>query len=113
MVPFVSVSAKSLRWDSLIRCLVNDYMGKALPFVTKERNFGEEMSITTLVSGNLDCLTDAENLDEERVVRAFDVYLHFGGYVSRVFGIEGNGARLAVVGHGRDVANAKYSNWVR
>ncbi|GKE92897.1 RNA-directed DNA polymerase, eukaryota, partial [Tanacetum coccineum] len=28
------------------------------------------------------------------------------------FGVRKNGAHLTVVGHGRDVANAKYSDWV-
>lgn len=112
-VPFLDVSAKSFKWDLVIRALVNDSMGKALPFVLKERKSGEEMSITTLVSGDLECLREVEDLDEERMKGVFDVYLHFGGYVPRVFGIEGNGTRLAVVGRGRDVANAKYSDWVR
>ncbi|KAL3523348.1 hypothetical protein ACH5RR_016182 [Cinchona calisaya] len=112
-VPLVGVSAKSFKWDLVISALVNDSMGKALPFVLKERKFGEEMSITALVSGDLECLREIEDLDEKRIKGVFDVYLHFGGYVPRLFGIEGNGARLAVVGHGRDVANAKYSDWVR
>jgi hypothetical protein len=30
-----------------------------------------------------------------------------------VFGVKGNGARVAVVGPGRDIAEAKYSDWVR
>ncbi|CDP04308.1 unnamed protein product [Coffea canephora] len=113
MVPFVKVSEKSLKWDLVIRALVNDSMGKALPFVLKERKCGEEMSITTLVSGNLESLREIEDVNEERLKAVFDVYLHFGGYVPRVFGIQGNGARLAVVGRGRDIANAKYSDWVR
>lgn len=113
MVPFVKVSEKSLKWDPVIRALVNDSMGKALPLVLKERKSGEEVSITTLVSGNLESLRDIEDLNEERMKTVFDVYLHFGVYVSRVFGIQGNGARLAVVGHGRSIAEAKYSKWVR
>ncbi|PIN23115.1 hypothetical protein CDL12_04164 [Handroanthus impetiginosus] len=38
---------------------------------------------------------------------------HPGGYVPSVFGVRGNVARLAIVGRGRDFANAKYSDWVR
>ncbi|CAI9091004.1 OLC1v1025920C1 [Oldenlandia corymbosa var. corymbosa] len=113
VIPFVDSMAKSFSWDSLISGLVNDYMGKALSYVTKERCFQEEMSITTLVCGNLDVLEEDDDLDEERIARAFDVYLHFGRYVPRVFGADRHGNRLAVVGHGRDVANAKYSDWVR
>lgn len=30
-----------------------------------------------------------------------------------LFGIRGNGAQLAVAGYGRNVAAAKYSDWVR
>ncbi|XP_078174284.1 uncharacterized protein LOC144567957 [Carex rostrata] len=40
-----------------------------------------------------------------------DVFLHIGFYVSSVFG--SGGARLAVAGPGRDLASAKYSDWVR
>ena len=51
--------------------------------------------------------------DDERVCQALDVYVYVGSYVIPASGVRGNGARLAMVGHGRDVANAKYSNWVR
>nr|GEY95813.1 D-aminoacid aminotransferase-like PLP-dependent enzymes superfamily protein [Tanacetum cinerariifolium] len=34
-------------------------------------------------------------------------------YTPLAFGVQKNGAHLAVVGHGRDVANVKYSDWVR
>ncbi|XP_020576453.1 uncharacterized protein LOC110022025 isoform X2 [Phalaenopsis equestris] len=40
-----------------------------------------------------------------------DVYLHIGFYVPPVFGAAG--ARLALAGRGRDVAEAKYSLWAR
>lgn len=42
---------------------------------------------------------------------ALDLYLHIGFYVPPVFGAEG--ARLALAGRGRDVAEAKYSQWAR
>lgn len=73
----------------------------------------EEMAITTLVSGNLGELGDAEILEEERISEILNVYLHFGSYIPPSCGIEGNGAHLALVGRGRDVANAKHSDWVR
>ncbi|PKU75160.1 hypothetical protein MA16_Dca015516 [Dendrobium catenatum] len=42
---------------------------------------------------------------------ALDLYLHIGFYVPPVFGAAG--ARLALAGRGRDVAEAKYSQWAR
>ncbi|KAJ4779885.1 D-aminoacid aminotransferase-like PLP-dependent enzymes superfamily protein [Rhynchospora pubera] len=41
----------------------------------------------------------------------FDVFLHIGFYAPPVFG--SSGACLAVAGPGRDLALAKYSDWVR
>ncbi|KAI5648788.1 hypothetical protein M9H77_34793 [Catharanthus roseus] len=107
------LSVKSSMWDSLVRILVNDSMKKALPVVLEGRKYEEEIAVTTLVSGNLEELGDVEDLDEQRIYEILNVYLHFGSYVPPVFGIQGKGAHLAVVGHGRDVANAKYSDWVR
>lgn len=107
------LSVKSSMWDSLVRILVNDSMKKALPVVLEGRKYEEEIAVTTLVSGNLEELGDVEDLDEQRIYEILNVYLHFGSYVPPVFGIQGKGAHLAVVGRGRDVANAKYSDWVR
>jgi hypothetical protein len=42
---------------------------------------------------------------------SFHVFLHIGFYAPPVFGSAG--ARLAVAGPGRDLASAKYSDWVR
>lgn len=42
---------------------------------------------------------------------ALDLYLHIGFYVPQVFGAVG--ARLAIAGRGRDIAEAKYSQWAR
>lgn len=98
------------------RSLVNDSMSKVLPIAMKERRSdGEELSVTTLVSGNIERLSGIGNVDDDdgRVCQALDVYVYVGGYVVPAFGVRGNGARLAVVGRGRDVANAKYSDWVR
>ena len=101
------------------RALVNDSMSKVLPIAMKERRSeGEELSVTTLVSGNIERLSGIGNVDYDddddgRVCQALDVYVYVGGYVVPAFGVRGNGARLAVVGRGRDVANAKYSDWVR
>uniref|UniRef100_A0A2N9IF91 Uncharacterized protein n=1 Tax=Fagus sylvatica TaxID=28930 RepID=A0A2N9IF91_FAGSY len=78
-----------------------------------ESHPGEELSVTTLVSGNSERLSGIGNVDVERVCEALDVYVYVGSYVPLAFGDRENSARLAVVGHGRDVANAKYSDWVR
>lgn len=85
-----------------------------MPFVVKERNFGEELAFTTLLSGNWGNLNHLEGgFDAGRISEVLDVYLHVGGYVPPDFGVRGNAAHLAVVGPGRDFANAKYSDWVR
>ncbi|KAF8397625.1 hypothetical protein HHK36_016545 [Tetracentron sinense] len=109
----VSLFSSSSLWESTIRPLVNDSLSKALPIALEKRNFGEELAITAFVSGNLDKLNDEENLEEVRISRVLDVYVHVGIYVPPVFGIRENGAHLALVGCGRDVARAKFSDWVR
>lgn len=105
--------ATSPMWESAVRALVNDPMNKLLPVVVNERSGEEEFSVTVLVSGNSERLCGIENVDDERACEALDVCVYVGSYVPRVFGVRGSGARVAVVGHGRDVANAKYSDWVR
>ncbi|XP_073143745.1 uncharacterized protein [Henckelia pumila] len=110
----LELSNRAITWDSKIRCLIDNSMRKATPFVLNERESGEEVAITILVSGNsenLSCLEDG--FDERRVSDVLDVHVHVGAYVSPVFGVGGYGAHLAVVGRGRDLANAKYSEWVR
>lgn len=99
--------------DSVIQSLVHDSMNKAIPIVMNEKKSGGELNITALVSGNLEKWDGNENVDEERIPQILDVYLHVGSYVPPVFGLRENCANLAVVGPGRDVAKAKYSNWVR
>ncbi|TMW91595.1 hypothetical protein EJD97_014129 [Solanum chilense] len=108
-VPFSLVSTKPTMWDSLVQSLVDDSMKKALPLVLDKRTSGEELAITCLVSGHVDSLEELE----EKFSTAFDVYVHVGSYVPPLFGIHENAAHLAVVGRGRRVANAKYSDWVR
>lgn len=101
-------------WESVIRCLVNDSMSKVVPFVVKERDFGEELAFTVLLSGNWENLDHwGGGFDEEKISEVLDVYLHIGGYVPPAFGASESAARLAVVGRGRDFANAKYTDWVR
>lgn len=104
----------SIPWEPAIRTLVDDSMRKVLPIALKERNGGEELTITVLVSVNLENLGESDDaVDVERVREALDVHVHVGNYVPREFGVPENGANLAVVGRGRDIAAAKYSDWVR
>ncbi|XP_020547219.1 uncharacterized protein LOC105180130 isoform X3 [Sesamum indicum] len=111
---FLELSNRAMMWDSVIRSLVNDSMRKVVPFFEKERIFGEELAITAHLSGNLENLDHLKGgFDEGKISEVLDVYLHIGGYVPPVFGVRGSAAHLAVVGRGRDSANAKYSDWVR
>ncbi|XVF83321.1 hypothetical protein PTKIN_Ptkin16aG0477600 [Pterospermum kingtungense] len=80
-----------LFWER-IRWIVNNSMNRVLPIALKQRPDGEELAVTALV---------------------FDMRLHIGSYVPPVIGVGENGAHLALVGPGRDVAAAKYSAWVR
>ncbi|KAI4316026.1 hypothetical protein L6164_024046 [Bauhinia variegata] len=100
-------------WQSMAQMLVNDSLRKVLPIALKHRSDHEELAITTLVSGNSEELRAYEIMDEENVSKVLDVNVHVETYIPPVFGIPGNGAHLAVVGCGRDVAAAKYSDWVR
>ncbi|KAM1406448.1 hypothetical protein ACFXTH_001117 [Malus domestica] len=100
-----SLSSDSISLRSTIRELVNRSMKQVLPIAMEERREGEELSITALISGNLEKLRVGDE--------GFDVSIYIGSYVPAVFGIRENGAFLAVVGRGRDLAAAKYSDWVR
>ncbi|XP_022546850.1 uncharacterized protein BNAA09G55000D isoform X2 [Brassica napus] len=96
--------------DSSVYDLVNGSMSKAMSsVVVKERGrlCGEELAVTVLVTGNVEKLS---RLGDEKVVDFLDVWLHIGGYS---LGVGEKAASLALVGSGRDVANAKYSDWVR
>lgn len=104
---------KSLDWDSLIHSTVNDSMKKAIPCALKEKRSETELAFTALVSGNLKKLIPDERVGEEDILKVFDMRLHVSVYAPLVFGFRTNGAHLAVVGNGRKIANAKYSDWVR
>ncbi|KAI7725110.1 hypothetical protein M8C21_026481 [Ambrosia artemisiifolia] len=103
----------SLQWESMIPPLVNDSMKKAIPYALKERKGETELAFTALVTGNLENSIPDKRVDEEDMYRVFNMHLHVSLYDPIVFGVRTNGAHLAVVGRGRDVANAKYSDWVR
>ncbi|XP_057522670.1 uncharacterized protein LOC130802676 isoform X1 [Amaranthus tricolor] len=106
--------SSSLNWDSFIRRRVNDSMAIAMPLAIEGMNSGQELSISTLIAGNLEELSGAQGrIEEEIIENVFDVYVHVGICVPPVFGVGSNGARLAVVGHKRDFAEAKYSDWAR
>ncbi|WOH02510.1 hypothetical protein DCAR_0521899 [Daucus carota subsp. sativus] len=109
-----SFSGKFSNWDSAMKSLVNDLMRTALPVAVEDMKVGEELAVTTLVSGNMENWRRNEGLDGEEMFReVFDVYIRVGLYVPLEFGLRENGAHLAAVGPGRAVANAKYSEWVR
>ncbi|XP_038891446.1 uncharacterized protein LOC120080860 isoform X6 [Benincasa hispida] len=104
----------SIPWEPAIRTLVDDSMRKVLPTALNERIEGEELTITVLLSVNLEYLGESDGVvDVERVEEALDVHVYVGSYVPHEFGVPENGANLAVVGRGRDIAAAKYSDWVR
>lgn len=108
----------SLKWESRIRSLVSNSLTQVLPIALKERSNGEELAVTALVSGDREKLKAMKNVggggdDDNGVFQALDLHLHIGSYIPPVFGIEESGAHLALVGRGRDLADAKYSDWVR
>lgn len=87
--------------SSGLESLVHESMRVGLRLALSERSRAgsrDELAITALVRGRED---DGGKLD---------VYLHLGFYVPPAFGI---GAHLAVAGSGREVAEAKYSDWAR
>ncbi|MCL7030756.1 hypothetical protein MKW94_008223 [Papaver nudicaule] len=106
-----SYSVAPSSWDSIVWPMVNHSLRNVLPVALEGRNEGEELAITALVSGNVPSME--ENRKKERTIHALDVYLHIGVYVPPVFGTKESSAHLAVVGPGRDIANAKFSEWVR
>ncbi|KAK1318771.1 hypothetical protein QJS10_CPB04g01211 [Acorus calamus] len=80
-----------------VSTLVCDSMRVGFSHVLKERGDNEELVVTALVRGDADG------------VSGVGVCLHIKVYVPMVFG--GVGARLAVVGHGRELPMAKSSEW--
>ncbi|TYH76623.1 hypothetical protein ES332_D04G097800v1 [Gossypium tomentosum] len=108
----------SLKWESRIRSLVSNSLNQVLPIALKERSNGEELAVTALVSGDIEKLKAMKNVggggdDDNGAFQILDLHLHIGSYIPPVFGIEESGAHLALVGRGRDLADAKYSDWVR
>ncbi|KAL9269274.1 hypothetical protein AKJ16_DCAP26585 [Drosera capensis] len=80
----------------------------------RERREGEELMVTALIGGNVERLEEIGGVvNEEGLGRVLDVYVHIGMFVAPRVGVEEKGACLAVVGGRRDVALAKYSDWVR
>ncbi|GAV70263.1 CBFD_NFYB_HMF domain-containing protein/Aminotran_4 domain-containing protein, partial [Cephalotus follicularis] len=106
-----SLLLKSSKWESVMDSLVNESVNKVLTVALKERSAGKELAVTALV-----VCSDLEKLngfDGERFSEIIDVHVHVGNYVPPGFGLRGNGASLALVGRGRNIAAAKYSDWVR
>ncbi|KAM7275914.1 hypothetical protein ACFE04_017780 [Oxalis oulophora] len=92
-------------WESTLTHLVNHSMNHVLPVALNELNrtdVEEELAFTTLVTA------DFNEIENGHV---FHVFVHVGSYAVPSF--LGNAAKLAVVGRSRDVATAKYSDWVR
>lgn len=100
-------------WQLALKRLVNDSLEKVLPIALKERVGSEELIVNTLVTGNSEELNVSESMSEDNMSKIFDVHVHIETYVPPQFGIRGNGEHLAVGGYGRNVAAAKYSDWVR
>lgn len=90
--------------DSAIRPLIAESLQAGLPLALKERcgSRDEEVAVTVLVCGS-----------SGNSVRFFDVFMHLAAYVPPMFGEKENGASLALVGPGREIAMAKFSDWVR
>uniref|UniRef100_A0A6N2LR69 Uncharacterized protein n=1 Tax=Salix viminalis TaxID=40686 RepID=A0A6N2LR69_SALVM len=78
-----------------MKSFLDESVQKELPAASGEmRNEGEELAVTALVTGIIDKLSDVI----ENVFQALDVR---------------DGAPVAVVGPGREYAEAKYSDWIR
>ncbi|XP_039172615.1 uncharacterized protein LOC104454180 isoform X1 [Eucalyptus grandis] len=114
--PVDASSASSMAlsvWEPGIPDLVNESTRKVLPRAMRDREMGQELAITVLLSGNLESLRKSVHVGRKRVDCVLDVHVHVSAYVPPVFGAGQSGARLALVGRGRSVAAAKYSDWVR
>ncbi|KAK6933301.1 Aminotransferase class IV, partial [Dillenia turbinata] len=98
---------------SPVHSLLNISMANLLPIVLDKRRDGEELAITALLSTNLENLDENEGFCGNLGSKVLGVSVHIGFYVPPLFGERDNGARLALVGQGRDLAAAKYSDWVR
>ncbi|XP_058766910.1 uncharacterized protein LOC131640526 [Vicia villosa] len=100
-------------WKHALKILVNDSLEKVLPIALKERVDSEELIVNTLVTGNLEELNVCGTMSEDNMSKLFDVHVHIETYAPPQFGVRGNGEHLAVGGYGRNIAGAKYSDWVR
>ncbi|KAF8021866.1 hypothetical protein BT93_G2108 [Corymbia citriodora subsp. variegata] len=100
-------------WEPGILDLVSESTRKMLPRAMRDREMGQELAITVLLGGNLENSRKYVHVHQKRVDRVLDVHVHVSTYVPPTFGAGQSGARLALVGRGRSVAAAKYSDWVR
>ncbi|KAG9453322.1 hypothetical protein H6P81_006226 [Aristolochia fimbriata] len=85
--------------ESLIRPRLEDCLREGFPLALKERERtgNQEFVVTAFISAN------------SAASCGFDSYVHFGAYRPPAE----SGARLAIVGLGREIAAAKHSEWVR
>ncbi|KAE8671078.1 Detected protein of confused Function [Hibiscus syriacus] len=86
LFPPLSITS-SLKWETVIQSLVSNSLNQVLPIALEDRSIGEELAVTSLVFGDLEKRKAMDNVEK--------------------------GAHLALVGRGRDISNAKYSDWVR
>ncbi|KAK6929239.1 Aminotransferase class IV, partial [Dillenia turbinata] len=98
---------------SPVHSFINTSMANLLPIALDKRRDGEELAITALLSSSLGNLNENEGFCGNLGSQVLGVSVHIGFYVPPPFGDRDNGARLALVGKGRDLAAAKYSDWVR
>ncbi|KAK8659424.1 hypothetical protein V6N13_029625 [Hibiscus sabdariffa] len=105
------------RLSNSARILVNSSPNLILKANKKNPSFFPPLSITsslkweTRIRSLLKAMGNVANDYDDKVFQFLDVHLHIGSYVPPVFGIEENGAHLALVGRGRDISDAKYSDW--
>nr|GFC94563.1 D-aminoacid aminotransferase-like PLP-dependent enzymes superfamily protein [Tanacetum cinerariifolium] len=76
---------------------INGSMTKPMPYALKERKSETELAFTALVSGNLGILVPDEKAGKEDVCRVFSMHIHFSLYIPLAFGVQKNGAHLAIV----------------
>ncbi|XVF23709.1 hypothetical protein REPUB_Repub13aG0063100 [Reevesia pubescens] len=81
-------------------------MNQVLPIALGERSNGLELAVTALICADSEKLREMKNVVLLMMVMVFFWELCSSGVWDRR-----NGAHLALVGRGRDVAAAKYSAW--
>ncbi|GAB2222754.1 hypothetical protein Drorol1_Dr00016878 [Drosera rotundifolia] len=112
----LEISNLGIDLEAVVRGRVGETMREAVRAAMRERKEGEELMVTALIGGNVKRLGEIGGVveGEEELGRILDVYVHVGMFmVTRVGVEEEEGACLAVVRGRRDVALAKYSDWVR